>query len=208
MQRCLDAVEIRILGCLLEKEQSTPDLYPLTLNALVAACNQRSSRDPVMDLGAADVAEALDRLHADVLVWPVSSARSERWRHTLDRQLDLDPGRKAVLTLLMLRGAQTPGELRARSERLNRFDSTDEVEAALEALARGPEPLVVQLPRRPGQKETRWAHLLAGEVEVAAETSRDLPPRPPAPSDRFARLEARIADLEARLADLEARLTS
>ncbi len=207
LQRVLDQIEIRVLGCLLEKEQATPDLYPLTVNALVAACNQRTSREPVMNLDAADVSATLDRLHAQVLVWPVASTRSERWRHTLDRQLELDRARKAVLTLLMLRGAQTPGELRSRSERLHAFASVDEVESALEALAQGPEPIVVQLPRGPGQKEARWAHLLAGEVDPQTPTRRDVSPRPAATPDRLAQLEARVSELEARLAAIEERLT-
>ncbi len=207
LQRALDQIEIRVLGCLLEKEQATPDLYPLTVNALVAACNQRTSRDPVMDLGAADVSATLDRLHAEVLVWPVASTRSERWRHTLDRQLELDPARKAVLTLLMLRGAQTPGELRTRSERLHAFTAVEEVESTLEALAQNPEPIVVQLPRGPGQKEARWAHLLAGEVDLPAPARQNLPPRTAATPDRLDELEARVSELEARLATIEERLS-
>ncbi len=105
-----------------------------------------------------------------------------RWRHALDRQLELDPARKAVLTLLMLRGAQTPGELRGRSDRLHAFTSVDEVESVLEALAQGPEPIVVQLPRGPGQKEARWAHLLAGEIDVAAPPIPERPARVPLPT--------------------------
>jgi uncharacterized protein YceH (UPF0502 family) len=208
LQRNRDPVEVRVLGCLLEKEQATPDHYPLTLHALVSACNQRSSREPVMDLGEADVRGALDRLHGEVLVWPVTSARSERWRHTLDRQLDLDPPAKAVLTLLMLRGPQTPGELRSRADRLHAFASVEAVETALESLAQEPEPRVVRLPRGPGQKEARWAHLLAGEVATTADRTAPDEVSSAGRRDRVAELEARIDELEARVADLEARIGS
>lgn len=201
--RTLDPVEIRVLGCLLEKEQSTPDQYPLTLNALVAACNQRSSRDPVMELSDADVHHALDRLHAEVLVWPVSSARAERWRHSLDRRLDLEPGTKALLTLLMLRGPQTPGELRARSDRLHPFAGTGEIEELLEGLAARPEPLVVRLERRPGHKEPRWAVLLGGAPPEELTGPAPRPPRAEPLAERIDRLEAEVSELRERLERLE-----
>jgi uncharacterized protein YceH (UPF0502 family) len=198
--RELDAVEIRVLGALLEKEQTTPDAYPLTLNALLAACTQRSNRDPVMQLESGDVAGALDRLHEEVLVWPVQGARSDRWRHALDRRWELDGPRKAVLTLLLLRGPQTPGELRARSERMHPFSSTDEVERVLEGLAEGAEPLVTVLPRAPGQKEARWAQLVGGApAEPAATSAEPAGPREPSLRDRVAELEARVARMEAVL---------
>jgi hypothetical protein len=208
LPRELDSVEARVLGCLLEKEQTTPDQYPLTVNALVAATNQRTNREPVMELGERDIRGALDRLHEEVMVWPVEGARTERWRHNLDRRWELDGGAKAVMTLLLLRGPQTPGELRGRSERLHPFDSPDEVEHVLLALTSEPEPLVVQLARRPGQKEARWAHLTCGEV--ADEPTADLrPPRavtePAGPSlrDRVEQLEARVHALERALRRLQ-----
>ncbi len=201
----LDAVEVRVLGCLLEKQQATPEYYPLTVNALVAACNQRSNRDPVTELSEAEVRQALDRLRGDVLAWPVEGARSERWEHNLDRSWGLDAAGKALVTVLLLRGAQTPGELRARCERLHAFASVGEVEAALARLAAGAEPLVVELARAPGQKESRWAHLVAGApAERAAE------PRPAGHAaglgDRVEALEARVAELTDRLERLLARL--
>ncbi len=208
LPRPLDPVEIRVLGCLLEKERATPDLYPLTVNALVAACNQRSSRDPVMTLGPADVTDALDRLHAEVLVWPVSGARSQRWRHNLDRRLELEPATGAVLTLLMLRGPQTPGELRGRSDRLHTFATTREVEETLAALAARGQPLVAQLERSPGQKEARWAPLLAepgSEPWAATAPPATAPPHPAGDSlgERVGRLEGELAALRERVARLE-----
>jgi uncharacterized protein YceH (UPF0502 family) len=203
----LDAVEVRVLGCLLEKQQATPEYYPLTLNAMVAACNQKSNRDPVMELADADVRAALERLRAEVLVWPVEGARAERWEHNLDRSWELDAAAKALVTVLLLRGPQTPGELRSRCERLHPFGSVGEVEAALGRLAAGPEPLVAELPRGPGQKESRWAHLVAGPPPGRSEPA-------PAPrtsaaaglADRVAALEERVADLAGELSRLEAKL--
>ena len=201
LPRELDPVEIRILGALLEKEQTTPDYYPLTLNALVAACGQKSNRHPVMPLAADDVIAALDRLHEEVMVWPVQGARSDRWRHSLDRRWELEDAGKAIITLLLLRGPQTPGELRGRSERLHPFRSTHEVEAALLELSQGDEPLVVCLQRRPGQKEARWAHLVGGAP------SDELLPDPASESASGRSLSARVTDLEARIARLEALVT-
>jgi uncharacterized protein YceH (UPF0502 family) len=206
LPRPLDPVEIRVLGSLLEKEQTTPDAYPLSVNALLSACTQRSNRDPVMELHAADVEAALDRLHEDVLVWPVEGARVERWRHNVDRRWELAPATKAVVTVLLLRGAQTPGELRARTERMRPFATTAEVERLLEALAAEDEPLVSQLERRPGQKESRWTHLVAGpRDESVAAPSRPAVAVDTGPSlrDRVAELETRVARLEEALARIE-----
>ncbi|MEW6338935.1 MAG: YceH family protein [Acidobacteriota bacterium] len=198
MPRELDAVEIRVLGCLLEKEQTTPEYYPLTLNALVAACNQTSNRDPVMALEAADVQGALDRLHAEMLAWPREGGRARRWEHALDRRLGLDPKGKALLGALFLRGAQTVGELRARTERVVAWTSLGEVEGALRALATGEERLVVEVSRRPGQKEGRWVHTAGGPpVAEAAE-----PPAAEPLGERIARLEDRVSELSAKLAAL------
>ena len=161
--RLLDPVEQRVLGVLLEKEQTTPDQYPLTINATITACNQKTNRDPVTSLTETEVVEALDRLRLDVLAWRSEGARVERWQHSVERRWHLSGARKAVLTVLLLRGAQTPGELKTRTERMHSFADTDEVEKALEELAEGAEGLVEQLPRRPGQRETRWDHLLYAE---------------------------------------------
>src|SRR5438094_1070373 len=158
--RELDAIEIRILGSLAEKQMSTPEYYPLTLNALIAACNQKSNREPVMEASEAEVQRALDSLQEEKLAWKVVGGRAVRWEHNLDTALQLDPASKAILTLLFLRGAQTPGELRGRSDRLHPFGSISEVEEMLQRLAASPDPLVREIARRPGQKESRWTHLL------------------------------------------------
>ncbi len=195
------------MGSLLEKQQTTPEYYPLTLNALVAACNQKSNRDPVMELSADDVRAALERLRAEVLVWPVEGARAERWEHNADRSWELDPPARAVITELLLRGPETPGELRGRCERMHAFGSLADVEAVLRRLAAGPEPLVVELPRAPGQKESRWAHLLGEPPELAAPAA---PPRIASGglAERVAGLEARVQAMEERLEALLSRLGS
>jgi len=203
LPRTLDPVEIRVLGALLEKQQATPEYYPLTLNALVAACNQRSNRDPVTDLSAGEVEAALDRLRKYVLVWRVGSSRAEKWEQNVERRWTLDGATKAVMTLLLLRGAQTPGELRARSERLHAFATLDEVESALARLAEGPEPLVAELLRAPGQKETRWTHLVAGPVEGVAAPAGPAP----APSGRPDSLASRVTVLEEQMAALSSELS-
>ena len=227
--RQLDPVEIRVLGALLEKQQTTPDAYPLTTHALIAACNQKSNRDPVTELTETQVVEALDRLREDVLVWRSESARTERWAQRLDRRWELDPRAKAVMTLLLLRGPQTPGELRTRSDRLHAFESVAEVEETLQRLSLGIDALVRQLPRQPGQREARWTHLAgdgvdAGESGAGAETSgpepieperpsavaaaapRAAPSAAPAAAERLDRLEAAVRRLESTVAALESQL--
>jgi len=203
LPRKLDVVEVRVLGCLLEKQQATPEYYPLTLNALVAACNQKSNRDPVMDLDDADVRRALERLRAEVLVWPVVAARAERWEHNLDRSWELEEPGKALVTVLLLRGAQTAGELRTRCDRMHAFGSVGDVESALRRLAAGPEPLVAEVPRGPGQKEGRWVHLVAGTApERAAAPPANPVAAPVDPADRIAALEARVEELADALENL------
>jgi len=207
LPRALDAVEVRVLGALLEKEQTTPEYYPLTLNALVAACNQKSNREPVMELTEGDVMAALERLRADVLVWTSSGARVERWEHRLDRRLELDGAAKALLTVLFLRGAQTPGELRGRSERMHPFAATGEVETVLRELAGRSEPLVAELARQPGQKEARWTHLATGEpVFVPAGGAAPAAAPPGTLADRVARLEQIVQRLLDDLAELRTKL--
>lgn len=221
--RKLDAIEIRVLGVLLEKEQTTPDQYPLTTLAVVSGCNQKTNREPVTDLTETEVTEALDRLREDVLAWRTQSARAERWEHRLDRRWQLDPASKAVMTLLLLRGPQTPGELRTRADRMHSFESVAEVEGVLQRLSEGDDPLVRELPRRPGQRESRWMHLEGTEElpsEVADEPSeraeRPAPrPAPRAPGStsgsssgsisgdaRLARLEAAVDELREAVAEL------
>ncbi len=200
LDRPLDPVELRVLGSLLEKQQATPDLYPLTLNAITAACNQKTNRDPVMDLGEDDLRGALQRLQELNLVWEIHGGRALRYDHRLDGRWGLTQKTKALISLLFLRGPQTAGELRSRSERLARFDSIEDVEGELRFLSKGDEPLVRELPRRPGQKENRWVHL-AGDV--TPDESPEPIPRASSPmAERLERLESDVADLRAQLEEL------
>ena len=207
LARELDPIEVRVLGSLVEKQMSTPEAYPLTVNSLVLACNQKSNREPVLELAEDDVRAALERLRELVLVWKVEGARSERWEHNLDARWELDRPRKALLSLLFLRGAQTPGELRARSERLHPFESLSEIESALDAMSKEAEPLVFEIARRPGQKEARWSHLVGS---APPGTAHDAPPLPadaePSLARRIERLEALVAKLGGDLEDLRRRL--
>jgi len=186
----LTAEEIRVLGCLIEKESTTPDAYPLSLNALTTACNQKSSRDPVVDYVEAQVQGALDSLQGHGLARRISSSESRvlRFRHVAPDALRLDKPQTAVLAVLMLRGRQTVGELRQRSQRIYPFEQLAEVEEALQELSeKQPRALVRKLPRQPGTKDSRWMHLMADEEdeEVApAETISAAPVRESGPDLR------------------------
>jgi uncharacterized protein YceH (UPF0502 family) len=205
--RELDPLEIRILGCLMEKQLATPEYYPLTMNALVAACNQKSNREPVMEVGESEIQRALDRLQDEKLVWKVLGGRATRWDHNLDTTWHLDRPAKAILALLFLRGAQTPGELRGRSDRLHAFETIDDVEAMLQRLGHGDDALVRELPRRSGQKETRWIHRLGGAYTEPAAAIEDEPAVAGAPmSVRVQRLEEQVAALMTELRELKAKL--
>lgn len=210
----LTAPEVRVLGCLVEKQLVTPDLYPLTLNALVHACNQTSNRNPVVSYDEGTVLDALQGLRDKQLARIVYSRsnRAAKYRQVLEEELGLTRKELAVLALLLLRGPQTPGELRARGDRLAEFTGLGDVEESLEGLARRPdEPLVVQLGRLPGQKEARYAHLMGAEPAASAATTVAAAPAPvaaPATSagDRIASLEAEVAALRAELAGLRAEI--
>ena len=209
--RQLDSVEIRVLGTLLEKEQTTPEACPLTVHAIVAGCNQKTNREPVMELSEGQVVDALERLRQDVLVWRSEGARAEKWQQSVVRRWGLDRAGKALMTLLLLRGAQTVGELRTRAERLVAFGSLEEVEEALRRMAGIDEPLVAEQPRRPGQKETRWIHLV-GEVPEPAPAELAEPPvaaahAGPTLTSRVERLEETVRRLEEELAELKALLS-
>ncbi len=197
----LDAVEVRVLGALMEKEATTPDYYPMTLNALVSACSQKSSRDPVMALDETDVAGALDSLREKGLVARVSGAghRVVKYRHRTGEVFNFDRREQSVLCVLMLRGPQTVGELRARTDRMYRFDDRESVETTLNRLKEREEPLVATLPRRAGEKEPRHAHLLAGEADLP-ETDEAV--AMPAPPTVHSSLGARVDQLEEELAGL------
>ena len=208
--RTLDPVEVRILGALMETQLSTPEYYPLTLNALAAAANQKSNREPVMELSESELSRALDRLQDERLVWKVMGGRAVRYDHNLDKVWHLNQKEKALLTLLFLRGPQTAGELRGRSDRLQQFDSVAVVEETLRDMAAHSEPLVRQLPRRPGQKEERWAHTVGGaivEEEAApAATSSSSESRGEPLSQRVQRLEEQMAALASELRELKGKL--
>jgi uncharacterized protein YceH (UPF0502 family) len=210
----LTPVQVRILGCLMEKERTTPDNYPLTLNALMSACNQTTNRHPVVKLEEATVGNALVNLRGLNLVRIVYSRsnRADKYRQVLDETLGLDGGEAAVVSLLMLRGPQTASELRARSERLHPFADQEEVDDALRRLARRDEPLVARLERQPGQKENRWSQLLGGELPGAEAPSlvAVAPTAAPAGSvamptaERVAALESAMETLRDDLARLRA----
>jgi uncharacterized protein len=200
----LDEAEARVLGCLIEKESTTPDNYPLTQNATVSACNQKSSRDPVMKLDPGRVGQALRSLERRDLIKSEFGARASRYRHLADRALELTPAQRTLIGLLILRGPQTAAELFTRSERLHSFDDTDEVLYALERLATRDQPLVVQLPRQPGQRGERYMHRLCGPVKAgtspSAHTADHEAQGPDADIlERLEALEERVTELESRL---------
>jgi len=215
----LDPIQLRVLGALIEKEITTPENYPLSLNALINACNQRSSRDPVLDLEEEQVRQALHVLEDLGLTAPARDSRVTKYEHRARTVLNLRRDETAVLCLLLLRGPQTPGELRSRADRLYTFDDIAAVQSTLERLASRknvsegqPEtqpsettgPLTVMLPRQPGSRESRYMHLLGGPPTLA-ESTADIARSTTAPS-RLAELEAEVAELRSSIATLEQRV--
>jgi uncharacterized protein YceH (UPF0502 family) len=204
-----DAVELRVLGCLLEKQRTTPDQYPLTLNALRNACNQTTNRDPVVSYDESEIHEALQRLARRGWTRLASGAgsRAAKYRQLFDEELGLSDDEVATLCVLMLRGPQTPGELKQRTDRLHRFDSLSDVHGTLEELGR--RELVERLGRRPGQKEERYRQLLGGDVPVEPQTAA--PTHSAADTgeldERVDALEAEVRSLRAELDALRTRLT-
>ncbi len=190
-----------MLGCLVEKELSTPDYYPMTVNALRTACNQKTNRDPVVDYSETDVVAAVEELQRKRLVGTASSTygRATKYRHALAEVMKLERPHLALLAALLVRGPQTSGELRGRTSRMHEFASLDEVDGTLEALQEREPPLVTAMPRRPGQKEVRYAHLFAGEPE---ESSAVAAHDAGADDDRIAALENEVAELRRSLDDL------
>ncbi|WP_417069073.1 YceH family protein [Niveibacterium terrae] len=202
----LSLLEARILAVLVEKERTVPDTYPLSLNALQAGCNQKTSRDPVITASEAEILAALDVLRGLSLVVESSGSRVTRYAHNFGRVLQLPSQAVAVLTSLMLRGPQTAAELRANTERLHRFADVSSVDAFLAELAeRSAGALVVELPRAPGARENRWAHLLSGQPEIAAPTATSAAGASPL-AERVTKLEAQVAELTALVARLRADL--
>ena len=202
----LSLVEARVVGALIEKEINTPEYYPLSLNALVNACNQKSSREPVMDLSEADVRTALFELDQLGLVRTIAESRATKFEHRVRDVLNLRRDEVAVICLLLLRGAQTSAELRARTERMYAFDDNAAVLTVLERLAARDEPLTQLMARQAGAREARWVHLLSGPVDpgaALADPAASQPRTPDALAQRVEMLEATVRTLEDRLAALE-----
>ncbi len=206
----LTAEEVRVLGCLIEKEATTPDQYPLSTNALTNACNQKTSREPIVSYSEREVVEAMLLLRPAGLARTLTAGRAEKHRHVLDEALQLDRKELAVLAVMMLRGPQSSGELRTRTERAVGFESPEGVELVLGGLAARDEPLVRDLGRGSGQSQNRWGHLLGGEVSAGAQPmaaggaavavgAEDAVPLGPTLTERVTSLEARIASLEEAL---------
>jgi uncharacterized protein YceH (UPF0502 family) len=203
----LSSEEVRVLGSLIEKEFTTPDYYPLTLNALTAACNQKSSRDPVVNYDDALVQRAVESLREKALARMITGDRAAKYRELLLEKYNLTPKESSLLCVLMLRGPQTPGDLRGRTGRIYEFGDLTEVETTLQELEE--RNFIRKLPRQPGARESRFAHVLAGEPEFTAETASAAPSPAPSPAgDRIAKLEEELAQLRDEVADLRNELAS
>jgi uncharacterized protein YceH (UPF0502 family) len=202
----LSPEELRVLGCLLEKQRTTPDTYPLSLNALRAACNQTTNRDPVVSYDEATIRDALDRLRRRGFTRLTSyhGSRTAKYRHLLDEALQIGPEEQAVLAVMMLRGPQTPGELLQRTERLFHFSDSAALQAVVDRLIE--RELAARYERRPGQREERYDHLLGAEVETPAAPAPALAPPAPPEDDRLDRLERELAELRAEVAALREEL--
>ena len=206
----LSDVEVRVLGSLIEKDITTPDYYPLSLNALVNACNQKNNRDPVMTLDEDAVRAALDSLQAQRLAGPASGADSRvtKYEHRLQEVFNFDRREIAILCVLLLRGAQTPGELRGRAERMYRFEELEDVHATLDRLSQREPPLIVVLPRQPGTKESRYMHLLSGSTAPPETAPARAPAGGLADDDRIASLESKVRELRKEVAEMREQLAA
>lgn len=211
----LTIAEARALGALVEKEATTPDYYPLSLNALINACNQRSNREPVMDLDEDDVRQALHGLEAKQVAGRARSAdgRVAKYEHWLGEAFNFSRAETALICVLLLRGPQTPGELRSRTERMHEFAEISDVMAGLQKLMEREPPLVTLLPRQPGSRESRYAHLLSGPVEAAITAAVSSPTvqgeeRSSERDERIARLETTVAELQRDVAALREKIDS
>jgi uncharacterized protein YceH (UPF0502 family) len=205
----LSDVEVRVLGALIEKDITTPDYYPLSLNALVNACNQKNNRDPVMTLDEDAARAALESLQKHRLAGPASGAdgRVTKYEHRLQEVFNFDRRETAILCVLLLRGAQTPGELRGRAERMYRFEELEDVHATLDRLSQREPPLVAVLPRQPGTKESRYLHLLSDAPPTEPPPTRTSPSSSAA-DDRIAQLENEVADLKKEVAEMREQLAA
>ena len=210
----LTDIEVRVLGSLIEKDITTPDYYPLSLNALVNACNQKNNRDPVMTLDEDSVSDALATLQEKRLAGPAGGADSRvtKYEHRLQEVFNFDRREIATLCVLLLRGPQTPGELRSRTERMYRFEALDDIISTLDRLSQRQPPLSAILPRQPGTKESRYMHLLAGEPPAAAHVERASSPAsahaPYQSSDRLSHLENEVTELRRELAEVQQQLAT
>jgi uncharacterized protein YceH (UPF0502 family) len=210
MEFRLTETEVRVLGSLIEKDITTPEYYPLSLNALVNACNQKTNRDPVMQLDEDAVRDALDGLQEQRMAGPARGAdtRVTKYEQRLQEVFNFTRPEIAVLCGLLLRGPQTPGELRGRTDRLHRFEALDDVQSALQKLMQREPPLAKVLPRQPGTKESRYAHLLAGDGVELEVSSRAVPEvgRNAADAERIARLEGEVAELRREIGEVKDQL--
>ncbi|MBX7061051.1 MAG: YceH family protein [Pyrinomonadaceae bacterium] len=206
MLETLNEIEARVVGALVEKQLTTPEYYPLTLNALVSACNQKNNREPVMTLDADAVSAAVEHLRDRNLVYVFygSTSRVPKYKHMLPSYYTLEPDETALLAVLMLRGPQTLGELRERTGRMHTFDGLGEVQEALDRLTRRDEPLVMKLDRLPGRKEARFAHLLSGEITQDSIVFSEGSGTPRVSTNGFSELSGEIESLKAELAALQA----
>ena len=213
----LTEIETRVLGSLIEKDITTPDYYPLSLNALVNACNQKNNREPVMTLDESAVRDALASLQERRMAGPANGADSRvtKFEHRLQEVFNFDRREIAIVCVLLLRGPQTPGELRSRTDRMYHFEALDDIVATLDRLAHREPPLACILPRQPGTKESRYTHLFSGEPPELSEASAgsgDSPPRPTttsaAATDRIARLEQEVTTLRRELAEVQQQLAA
>ena len=205
MATVLNDIEVRVLGSLVEKQVTTPEYYPLTINAVMLACNQKNNRNPVTAYSEEQVAEAVESLRERNLAYVFygSTSRVPKYKHVMPEVLHLSQPQLSLMCVLMLRGSQTVGELRERASRLHEFSSLEEVEATLNSLiSREPEPLVVRLPRQAGQKEVRFTHLLAGEVTVDAAIEEQPHRRTSAQTDRLSSLQEDVAALKTQMEEL------
>ena len=208
----LSPIEARVLGALIEKEATTPEYYPLSINALVNACNQKNNREPVTQFNEDDVRSALNRLRDQNLAAAIHDSRVTKYEHHLQEFLNLTRGETAILCVLLLRGPQTPGELRGRTERMHRFEELGDVLSVLEKLGQRDPALAIALPRQAGSREIRYAHLLSGQpdlvqlpvatLESTANTDRA------AGDERLSQLEAEVASLREQIAELKAQVTA
>jgi uncharacterized protein YceH (UPF0502 family) len=210
----LTAIEVRVLGSLIEKDITTPDYYPLSLNALVNACNQKNNRDPVTTLDEDSVADALSTLQAKRLAGPASGADSRvtKYEHRLQEVFNFDRREIALLCVLLLRGPQTPGELRSRTERMYHFEALDDITSTLDRLSQRQPPLVAILPRQPGTKESRYTHLFSGEAPDVSEVNgaRVMPAATSSAStsDRISALENQVAELKKEVSEIHQQLST